>query len=35
MLKEKITDSWDLQQLSNNDFGKIMDRYYALTDKCK
>ncbi|HPB16187.1 MAG: transcription-repair coupling factor [Clostridia bacterium] len=35
MLKEKITDSWDLQQLSNNDFGKIMDRYYALTDKCQ
>ncbi|OQB52901.1 MAG: Transcription-repair-coupling factor [Firmicutes bacterium ADurb.Bin146] len=35
MLKAKITDTWDLQQLSNNDHFKIMDRYYALTDNCQ
>ncbi len=35
MLLERITDAWDLQQLSNNEHSKIMDRYFALTDKCQ
>ncbi len=34
MLKERITDSWDLQQFNEGDYAKIMDRYYAATDKC-
>ncbi|MFA5341339.1 MAG: hypothetical protein WC332_06130, partial [Clostridia bacterium] len=35
MLLEKVIDSWDLQQISNNEYSKVMDRYFALTDKCK